>query len=405
MTAGVLARPPRAVCGRCRRPCAVCVCALLPALAPRTPVLILQHPKERRVAIGTAAMASRCLRGSSVVVGTHVDADPAVRRVLADPVRAPVLLWPGADALDLATAPPRGPISLLVVDGTWSTAKKLLRLNPAIAALPRYAIAPTSPSEYRIRREPRAECLSTIEALATALGVLEGDPEAYRAMLDPFRAMVDHQLARIAASPQPRDRSRLILKRRGNRPWPPAPLRDLRRVVLVAIETNAWPVEAGDQGPEEIVHLTALRADDSAAFEAVVRSTGPLAPSVSSHTGLSTDVLRDGSTREAFRAAFAGFLEPGDVVATWGTYAPQRLRDEALAPHLQHVPLRRIAADRLRRAPGSIEACAESLGVVTNPRARGRAGRRLGLMLDVLRALDAPRAPGSVPLEGSPEGG
>jgi DTW domain-containing protein YfiP len=349
-------------------------------------VLILQHPAERRVAIGTAAMASRCLRGSRVVVGTHVDADPAVRRALDDPARTPVLLWPGPASSDLATSPPAGPVTLLAVDGTWTTAKKLLRLNPAVAALPRFAIAPEAPSEYRIRREPRAECLSTIEALATALGVLEGDPDAYRAMLEPFRAMVDHQLARIAAGPQRRDRSRLL--RRRPAPWPPAPLRDPRRVVLVAIETNAWPLEAGDHGPEEIVHLAAVRADESASFEAVARATGPLAPSVTTHTELSAACLEAGVAREAFRVAFAAFLEPGDVLATWGTYAPVRLRDEALAPHHVHVPLRRVAADRLRRSPGSLEACAESLGVVARPLAPGRAGRRLGLMLDVLRALD-----------------
>ena len=388
MNAGLAIRPFRALCARCRRPCSVCVCALLPALSPRTRVLILQHPAERRVAIGTAAMASRCLSDSSVVVGTHVDDHPAVRRTLADPVRTPVLLWPGPDALDLATSPPTGPISLLVVDGTWSTAKKLLRLNPAIAALPRYAIEPVTPSEYRIRREPRAECLSTIEALATALGVLEGDPEGYRAMLEPFRAMVDHQLARIASSPQPRDRSRLLARRHRPRPWPPAALRDPRRVVLVSLETNAWPLAAGDHGPEDIVHLAAIRADESASFEDVVRPTGELAPSVSSHTGLSPEAILAGSAREGFREAFSRFVEPGDVLATWGTYAPARLRDEALAPHLAGVALRRVVADRLRRAPGSIEACAESLGVSARPLARGRAGRRLGLLLGVLRALD-----------------
>jgi DTW domain-containing protein YfiP len=391
---------PRAVCARCRRPTGVCVCALLPALAPRTRVLILQHPKERRVAIGTAAMASRCLHGATVVVGTHVEANPAVRQALADPVRTPVLLWPGPDAVDLATSPPTGPISLLVVDGTWSTAKKMLRFNPEIAALPRYAIAPKEPSQYRIRREPRAECLSTIEALATALGVLEGEPDAYRAMLEPFRAMVEHQLDRIATSPQRRDRSRLL--RRVKRPWPPPALSDPHRIVLVSLETNAWPLHAGDHGPEEIVHLAAIRADESARFEAVVGASSPLAPSVASHADLPPEVLLEGRPRERFRADFAAFLEEGDLLATWGTYAPARLREEALAPHLAALPLRRVAADRLHRAPGSLEACADSLGVAPRPLGRGRAGRRLGLMLDVLRALGAAGDGGAPTPERSP---
>ena len=67
-------------------------------------MLILQHPKERRVAIGTAAMAARCLAGSAVVVGTHLDAHPTVAAALADPTRRAVLLWPGPDAIDVAVA-------------------------------------------------------------------------------------------------------------------------------------------------------------------------------------------------------------------------------------------------------------------------------------------------------------
>ena len=205
---------PRAVCERCRRPVGVCVCAHLPELAPSARVVILQHPRERRMPIGTAHMASRCLKGSAVVVGTHLEAHPTVVRALADPDRQPVLLWPGPGAKDLATSPPTGPITLFVVDGTWSTAKKLLKLNPSIARLARYAIAPKGPSEYRIRREPRAECLSTIEAISSALGVLEGDPEPYRAMMTPFRAMIDAQLVFLEKGGHPRDRSRLMRKAR-----------------------------------------------------------------------------------------------------------------------------------------------------------------------------------------------
>src|SRR6185437_11532742 len=93
-----------------------------------------------------------------------------------------------------------GPITLVVVDGTWSQARKLVRLNPAMAALPRYAFRPSRPSEYRIRREPSEECVSTLEALIHVLGVLEGDRERFLPMMLPFRAMVDAQVAFAAAS-------------------------------------------------------------------------------------------------------------------------------------------------------------------------------------------------------------
>jgi DTW domain-containing protein YfiP len=367
------------------------VCARLPALAPRTRVLILQHPKERRVAIGTAAMAARCLAGSAVVVGTHVDAHPTVAAALADPTRRPVLLWPGPDAIDVAEAPPRDPVTLFVVDGTWSTAKKLLVLNPAVAALPRYRIAPASPSEYRIRREPRAECLSTIEAIANALGVLEGDPAPYRAMLTPFRTMVDTQIDYQVRVGRPRDKSRL--RRRVRPVWAPPPaLRDPSHVVVVAAETNAWPIDAKDRHPDEIVHWLAARGDGTDAFELVVRPTHPLAPSVTSHTRLAAEVLLAGAPRAELHRAFAAFLRSDDAIASWGSYATDLMRAEGMATGHPTVDLRRVAANWLKASPGSMERCAARLGLTPPVLGQGRGGIRVGFMRGLYQAMLAPRA-------------
>jgi DTW domain-containing protein len=384
------AAQPRALCPRCRRPARVCVCAHLPALTSGTRVVILQHPRESDVAIGTARMASRSLHGSCVVVGTHVETHPTVARALADPERRPVLLWPGPAALDLATSPPTGPLTLFVVDGTWSLAKKLIKLNPAIAALPRYKLSPSAPSEYRIRREPRAECLSTIEALANALGVLEGDPEPYRALLTPFRAMVDAQLAYMTTGRQPRFLSR---SKRARRPaWkPPHGLRDPSRVVVVAAETNAWPCHAKQRYPDEIVQWLAVRGDESRDFAAVVRPSHPLAPGVVAHTELAADLLLAGTSRPEFLAAFDGFLGAGDAIATWGTYATRLMAEAGLARHRPVIDLRRVAADWLRASPGSIDACLAGMGLSPAPRGPGRGGRRLGQMLAVYRQVLEPR--------------
>jgi len=380
----------RALCERCRRPVGVCVCAHLPELAPRTKVLVVQHPREQRMAIGTAQMAARCLAGSKVVVGTHVETHPEVVKALHDPARRPVLLWPGPDAKDLATDPPTGPITLFVVDGTWSTASKLVKLNPAIAALPRYGINPTVPSQYRIRREPRAECLSTIEAISNALGLLEGDPAPYEAMLVPFRAMIDAQIAYEARGGSPRDRSRLA--RRLRPVWePPEAIADPARVVVVAAESNAWPVDAKDRHPDELVHWVAIRGDDSARFEHVARPTHPLAPSVERHTELPADVLLAGTTRDELWAAFRGFLRDGDTLATWGTYAFARMHEAGVALFHPTVDLRRVMADWLRGSPSSMENCAHRLGLTPPRLGQGRGGRRLGLMYAMYRQVLGPR--------------
>jgi DTW domain-containing protein len=185
---------PRAVCLDCRRPASFCYCATLPKLATRTRVVLLQHPRERDVGIGTARMASLCLPNSELHVGVYWQGTSVLRRATADPSRPAALLYPGKDAVDIAVAPPSSPITLIVVDGTWWQSKQIVRENPELAALPRYAFTPPVPSQYRIRREPKPNYVSTIEALVYALGFLEGDTERFHAMLAPFRAMIDAQI-------------------------------------------------------------------------------------------------------------------------------------------------------------------------------------------------------------------
>ena len=177
---GVIPEPAahRAICARCRRPESVCYCAHLVSLPTRTRVLLLQHPRERNVPIGTARLAHLCLPGSELHVGVDFDDDEQVRAALAG--GGPTyLLFPGPNAIDLAQANLPGPITLVVVDGTWWQARKLLKRNAALSALPQIRFTPRAPSNYRIRREPADHCVATVEALAQVLGALEGDPERF----------------------------------------------------------------------------------------------------------------------------------------------------------------------------------------------------------------------------------
>ncbi|HEY5091215.1 MAG TPA: tRNA-uridine aminocarboxypropyltransferase, partial [Polyangia bacterium] len=185
----------RDVCGRCRRPTSVCYCAHLVSLPTRTRVILLQHPRERHVPIGTARLAHLCLPDSELHVGVNFDDDRQVRAALAEEAGRPAyLLFPGPRAIDLAEAQLAGPITLVVVDGTWWQARNLLKRNAVLAALPQIRFSPRTPSNYRIRREPADHCVATVEALAQVLGALEGAPERFATLLRPFEAMIDTQI-------------------------------------------------------------------------------------------------------------------------------------------------------------------------------------------------------------------
>jgi len=184
----------RSVCRRCLRPEGFCVCAQLPTLRPRTQVVILQHPREARLAICSAWMTHVALAGSELYLGIRFGDHPRLRALCATPGTA--LLFPGAGATPatrLATAPPA---TLVVIDATWPQAQKMLRANPAIAALPRVGIEAAAPSGYGgLRREPEEGHLATIDAVAEALSALEQDPGRYAPLRAAFRRAVELQVA------------------------------------------------------------------------------------------------------------------------------------------------------------------------------------------------------------------
>jgi DTW domain-containing protein YfiP len=275
----------------------VCYCGALPRIETETRVVILQHPRERDMPIGTARMASLCLPQAELHVGLRWGESLPLARALRDPARPPILLYPGPGAVDILRAPPRGPVTLIVVDGTWSQAKSVVRDNPVLQALPRYAFAPPSPSQYRIRREPRADYVSTIEAVMHVLGALEGEPERFVRLLDPLRAMVDAQLACQASSPR-----RSVRQPRAPRParrWMPDALAGRPGdVVCVVGEANAWPYRSGTPSqPEELVHWACHRVATGETFDLIVAPERPLSPSTTFHVELAEETLRGGAPK------------------------------------------------------------------------------------------------------------
>src|SRR5262249_26760217 len=106
------------------------------------------------------------------------------------------LLYPGPTAKPISDLPAdQRPQQLIILDGTWHHAKTLLRDIPGLQELPRYQLAPSSPSRYRIRREPNAMSLSTIEATVAALQILEPETSGFKQLLGVFEKVIDQQLA------------------------------------------------------------------------------------------------------------------------------------------------------------------------------------------------------------------
>jgi DTW domain-containing protein YfiP len=190
----------RATCAACLRAQSACICHWVRPLSSRVDLLILQHPLEVRNAKNSARLLHLCVAGSRLEVGEAFD--PAVlHALLYGDGRVPLLLYPETpgDAPALVPDPsllaqPEG-LRLVVLDATWRKSRKMLHLNAGLQRLPRLALHDVPASAYRIRKAHAPHQLSSLEAAALALAQLEGDPDAYRPLLQAFDGFVQQQAA------------------------------------------------------------------------------------------------------------------------------------------------------------------------------------------------------------------
>ncbi|HEY4055552.1 MAG TPA: DTW domain-containing protein [Kofleriaceae bacterium] len=386
------------MCQRCRRPTTVCYCSALPTLETRTKIVILQHPREREMPIGTARMASLCLPRAQLHVGVRWDSHPQLAKALGDPTHPPILLYPGEGAKNILAEPPTGPVTLVVVDGTWSQAKTVVRDNPVLHALPRYAFDSPEPSNYRIRKEPKVEYVSTIEALMHVLGALENDAPRFRSLLDPLNAMVDAQLAAQAGNGR-RPGTKRVPK---ELPPPRLPLTELLthwdNLVVTVGEANAWPYfnpskGAPDNPRDELVHWLAHRPATGETFSMITRPQRPISSTTPFHTKLTEAQLHAGASRAEVVDAFAHFLRRDDIVASWGHYGPQLFMD-AGGTLPRRIDLRTAAQRFESKKLGPLEHYAASIAhsptvVRTLTLAEGRGGERLAQLAHILSSWRA----------------
>ena len=194
--------PRRALCPTCLRPQASCICRWIAPAFTRVSLLILQHRLEVHHAKGSGRLLHLCLPGSVLVAGEQFE-PAALAALLHEGGRQPVLLYPGAadDPAVLAT-PPQG-LRLVVLDATWRKSRKMLHLNPALAALPRLSLRAMPPSHYRIRKAHGPDQLSSLEAAAYGLMRLEQDHAALAGLLDAFDGFVEQQAGYAANAGPP----------------------------------------------------------------------------------------------------------------------------------------------------------------------------------------------------------
>lgn len=155
---------------------------------------MIQHPSEVGRSKGTLRILERCLAHLDVVIGESPE--QLGQGGLTLPDTGVGVLFPGPDSQPLEQAPAGSIRHWLVLDGTWRKAARILHLNPQLAALPRFHFAQPPTSRYVIRKAPADHHLSTAEATAHLLALVEPGLDV-SAIDSAMAALVQKQLAQI----------------------------------------------------------------------------------------------------------------------------------------------------------------------------------------------------------------
>jgi DTW domain-containing protein len=230
LVTGTAAAEAIPACPHCLKPLALCICDSITPIESRISLLILQHPQEQDRALGTARLTALHFPDAVLKIGlSWPSLSKALGRPVADPSRWAVLYLGSADVADLGTDRDIAAINrkgaiednqrailkdiegIVLLDGTWSQAKALWWRNAWMLKCQRVILGPQRPSRYgQLRREPRRDGLSTIEAAAMMLASLEKRPDiaetlqaSFERMLARYREAID-TLPELAPKPKPK---------------------------------------------------------------------------------------------------------------------------------------------------------------------------------------------------------
>lgn len=166
-------------CQRCFLHLERCICRVIPKLDLKTRITLVVHHKELLRTTNTGRLAVESLVNSELIKrGESVKHERLELDYLINENYHTWLFYPAPNAVELTQELVQKysdrPINLIVPDGNWRQASKVHYRHPELSHLLRVKISTPNPATLHIRRESTKEGMATLEAIAHALGIIEG---------------------------------------------------------------------------------------------------------------------------------------------------------------------------------------------------------------------------------------
>jgi DTW domain-containing protein YfiP len=188
-------------CEGCRLVATHCMCALRPTVNTRAAVCLLMADIEPLKPTNTGWLIADTVADTFAFGWSRTTPDPALLALLSDPAWDCYVVFPGqyaaservVHAVQPHAAGPGGTAKrplFILLDGTWSEARKMFSRSPYLNAMPVLSLAPAETSQYRLRRSRCGDHFCTSEVAAQCL-TLAGDDAAGKT-LDVYLEVFTH---------------------------------------------------------------------------------------------------------------------------------------------------------------------------------------------------------------------
>jgi DTW domain-containing protein YfiP len=164
-------------CSICHFQPSFCICAEIPRIDLTTKICLVIHTSELTRRANTGLLALNALVNSEMRVRGETK-EPLDLSDLLIPRYRTWLFYPSRDAVELTqelVAQEQTPVQLIVPDGNWRQAGKVHYRHTELKNVTRVIISAPNSSKFRLRQQHRREGMATLQAIAHALGIIEGD--------------------------------------------------------------------------------------------------------------------------------------------------------------------------------------------------------------------------------------
>lgn len=211
-------------CLKCSKANLACICQWITSISNETEIVILQHSSESKRPMGTAKILALSLSNCVCFVGEDFSQHTDLNALLADADVESAVLYPGSESIEIgdwlqyslpqknirhssaeiiqaATQPKLVHVTkskkrLILLDGTWKKAYKIWHLSTNLHDLARVQLPENLEGNYRIRKAPSTQHLSTVEAGYYGLQLIEPSGD-FTPLIHTFEQMVDFHISQM----------------------------------------------------------------------------------------------------------------------------------------------------------------------------------------------------------------